>query len=109
MTAQKVIVVAIGKDNVKSAPIRVYQTADGKKLPKQFVLKIEDAGISDNGTEQVRMKADEFGLIVTNSKEFNDAKLEGFRRKVEDELFVLCEVYKAETYTVKSVMGAEFV
>jgi hypothetical protein len=104
MAAVKVIVVALNEKGEKSKLIRVYQTADGKALPKQFVLKVEDAGISDNGTEQLRLKNGEFGLIVTNSKEYADARLAGFRRHLGDNVFLLCEVYKDDVFTVKSVV-----
>ena len=103
MAAVKVIVNAINTEGNKSEPIRVYQSEDAKSLPKQFVLKVEDGGISDNGTQQTRMKNGEFSLIVTNSKEYADAKLKGFRRRMGDDVFILCEVLKEDIFTVKSV------
>jgi hypothetical protein len=103
MAAVKVIVVAINEKGGKSEPIRLYQNVDAKSLPKQFVLKIEEAGINDNGTTQTRIKNGEFGVIVTNSTEYLEPKLEGFRRHLGDDVFLLCEVLKAEVLTVKSV------
>jgi hypothetical protein len=104
MATVKVIVVALNEKGEKSDPIRVYQSEDAKKLPKQFVLKVEDAGISDNGTEQIRLKNGEFSLIVINSKEFSNARLTGFRRVLGFDMFLLCEVYKDDVFTVKSVV-----
>jgi len=103
MAAVKVIFTAINLKNEKTDPLRVYLTVEGKKLPKQFVLKIEDAGVSENGTEQVRLKNDEFSLIVTNSTEYMDKKLAGFRRRLGEKVFILCEEYTPEILTVKSV------
>lgn len=104
MAAVKVIVVALNEKGEKSEPIRVYQYDDAKTLPKQFVLKVEDGGVSENGVEQIRLKNGEFSLIVTNAKDFLDTRLEGFRRVLGDNLFLLCEVHKVDIYTVKSVV-----
>lgn len=104
MAAVKVIVVALNEKGEKSEPIRVYQSEDGKQLPKQFVLKIEDGGVSDNGVKQTRLKNGEFSLIVTNSTEYANSKLKGFRRHLGDNVFLLCEEHKDDILTVKSVV-----
>jgi len=100
--AISVLVVAVNKAGVKSLPIRVYQTVEDK-LPKKFVLKLTDAGVNDNGSAQTKVGNFSLNLIVTNGTEYLEEKLLGFRRKLDDEVFIVCEQFSENVASLKSL------
>ena len=90
--AEKILVVAIGDDGVKSAPIAVFHTKPDIKLPKRFSVRLDTAGLNQAGTEQVKIGNFELNLIATHGKEYVETLLTGFRRINDDEqIIVVCE------------------
>ena len=104
--ANTVLVVAVNKACVESAPIKVYQTVEAK-LPKQFVLKLTDAGVNDNGHAQTRVGNFALNLIVTNGTDYLDEKLKGFRRKHGDDVFIVCKQFSENVASIKDLGSAE--
>ena len=104
--AEVILVVAVNKAGVKSEPVKMYQTKAGT-LKGQFVLKVSDAGVSDNGMPQTKLGNFSLGLIGTHGTDYVNDKLTGFRRKVNDDVFIVAEKYSENMETVKSLADSE--
>ena len=104
--ATVILVTAVNKAGVKSSPVKMYQTSESK-LPKQFVLRVDNAGENDNGVEQVKLGNFNLGLVGTHGSDYVTEKLTGFRRKQGDDVFILCEKFSEDLATVKSLAKAE--
>tara|TARA_R110000851_G_scaffold262361_1_gene414878 strand:+ start:399 stop:722 length:324 start_codon:yes stop_codon:yes gene_type:complete len=104
--AEVILVVAVNKKGEKSEPFKMYQTKAGA-LKGQFVMKVEDAGVNDNGTTQTKVGNFSLGLIGTNGAEYMDSKLSGFRRKSNDDVFIVAEKFSETMSTVKELAESE--
>lgn len=76
----KILVCAIDNDGNKSRPFTVYDTRS-EELPKEFVLKVEDATNRDDAPV-LRVGNAKLGLICSHRVEYLEATIEGFRRNV---------------------------
>ncbi len=104
--AEVILVVAVNKAGVKSEPMKMYKTAD-LKLPKQFVLKLLDAGTKEDGFEQKKLSNFKLKLVGTHGSDYLDEKLTGFRRKQDDDVFVVCEQYSEHVASLKDLKDSE--
>jgi hypothetical protein len=104
--ANIVLVVAVKINGDKSEPFRVYSTTD-TEFKKGTVLRIDKAPESANGDEQVRIGNFEAGIIGTHGADYIDDLLKGFRRKVGDDLFLVCEKFRENIASNKELKEAE--
>jgi hypothetical protein len=104
--AKVILVVAVNKAGEKSEPFKLYQTTESV-LKGQFVLKVQDAGINDIGAEQTKVGNYSLGLIGTNGTAYLNEKLEGFRRKQGDDVFIVAEKFNEAMSTVKQLADSE--
>lgn len=92
----RILVVAVDNEGNRSNPFTVYDTK-AEELPKEFVLKVEDA-INRDQAPVLRIGNAKLGLICSHQVEYLEATLEGFRRKVvtkegEEVMVVLARVF----------------
>ena len=104
--ATVILVTAVNKAGVKSEPFKMYQT-NGTALKGQFVLKVSDAGVNDNGVPQIKVGNFSLGLIGTNGADYLNDKLTGFRRKVGEDVFILAEKFSEHVATKAEMNSAE--
>jgi len=97
-----ILVQAINLKGEKSEPIKMYHTPNGV-LRGEFVLKVTDAGVNQNGYSQVRVGNFGLGLVGTHSADYVEDKLTGFRRKSGEEVYIKAEKYVEEFATAKSL------
>lgn len=107
MAAVKILAVAVNKSGTKSEPFPLYNTGD-VTIPKKFTLKIMNVGENkETGIEQVKVSNFKLKLVGTHGSDYLDEKLTGFRLKIEDDVFVRCELYSEYIASDKDLKSAE--
>ena len=105
--AVKILAVAINKAGEKSEPFPLYNTGD-VTIPKKFTLRVMSLGANkDTGIDQVKVSNFKLKLVGTHGSDYIDEKLTGFRLKVEDDVFVRCELYSEYIASDKDLKEAE--
>ena len=104
--ADTILAVAVNKAGVKSEPFKVYMTK-ATALRGQFVMKVSDGGINDKGDPQTRLGNFSLNLIVTHGTAYIDERITGFRRKVGDDVFIMCEKFSEDMADKKAMAEAE--
>jgi hypothetical protein len=103
--ATKILINAVnGKE--KSKPFVAYLTNEDAELPKQFVLRLDDT-TNRNDEPQLRVSNANIGIIVSHQPEYLEGVLTGYRRKVEDTTVVICERFKDDIPSLKSLANSE--
>lgn len=100
--AELILLVAIDSDGNKSQPIKVYDRFS-KKLPKQFVVRVDSAEQSDSGEARLRVGNFELGLVGTHNADYLTGIIAGFRRVMGDDTFLLVSRFSEEIATAKDV------
>lgn len=90
--ADTILVRAIN-GNVKSKPIKVFQTKTDVKLPSQFVLRL-DASVNREGEEQIKLNNINLNLIASHNPEWLTEAVTGFRRDKDEVTYIIAELVK---------------
>ena len=103
--ATKILINAVnGKE--KSNPFVAYITKEEADLPKQFVVRLDETTNRDD-EPQLRISNANVGIIVSHQPEYLEGILTGYRRKVEDTTCVICERFKDDLPSLKSIATSE--
>lgn len=78
-----------------SKPFKVFRTATTVELPKQFVLRLDDA-VNREGNEQIKVNNINLNLIASHDPEWLTETVTGFRRDQNGATFVIVELVKDE-------------
>lgn len=103
--ANKVLLVAVNGEE-RSMPFSVYATKEDHKLPNRFAMLLESS-TSAEGMPEARLSNVEHGLIRSNTQDYTDKLLTGFRRKQEDRVFVIVEPFSDNIPAVSVLNNAE--
>ena len=105
--AKIILMTAVNRAGTKAEPIRIY-LRDGFAVPKkQVVLTVEPAELGKQGQEQVRVGNFSLGLISTHNASYIEERLEGFRLKLGDQVFLQATVFTNVAPTTKALKEAE--
>ena len=103
--AQVILVQAV-KGEVKSQPFKMYLTEE-VKLPKKFVLRLDQAEDMNNGEPAIKVNNMNVKLIATHSKEYIESRVEGFRYKQGDVVYVVATQVIDTLPAVSALEGTE--
>jgi len=103
--ATKILINAVNGDD-KSKPFVCYLTKEEADLPKQFVVRLDETTNRD-GDEQLRISNANLGLIVSHTPAYLEGVLTGYRRQVEETVCVICERFKDDIPSLKSLAKTE--
>ena len=103
--ATKILINAVNGQE-KSQPFVAYLTKDEADLPKQFVVRLDDT-VNRDDEPQLRVSNANIGIIVSHQPEYLTDVLTGYRRKVEDTTVVICERFKDDLPSLKSLAKSE--
>ncbi len=103
--AQVILVQAV-KGDEKSQPFKMYLTEE-VKLPKKFVLRLDSADDMNNGEEAIKVNNMNVKLIATHSKVYIESRVEGFRYKQGDVVYVVATQVIDTLPAVSALEGTE--
>lgn len=103
--ANKILIRALGQDGTKSEPFTIFKTVEDK-LPTRFVLRVDD-DVDQNGEETLKISNININLIVSHRREYGNEKLKGFRRKQDDDVFIICEQVTEKVPEIKALLTTE--
>ena len=98
------MVAVTGKE--ESKPFRMY-LRDGFDLSKKNTVVRLDNGVDRNNNEVLTISNSNVGLIVSHNVEYIEGVLTGFRRKVNDNTFIIVKPFKADIASETEVNKAE--
>jgi hypothetical protein len=107
MANSKVVVVVAVNGDKTSAPIRMY-LRDGFVMPKGNTVVRLDPSVNRDGNEQVTVSNSNVGLIASHSTEYAEKTFKGFRRKSEENTFVVIKEFKDNIPAIADLEGKAF-
>lgn len=109
MAKAKVIVVRAVNGDQRSNPIKIYVTDEDKlkDLPKQFVLRIDDATNSRTEEAVLNLGNSNVGLFASHNPEWLTEAVTGFRRDMDGVTCIIAERLKDDVPTVSKLTKVE--